>query len=97
MMKIELVMAWPRRHETVALDLPENATLGQALEAAGWCWIEGVDGYAIFGINAETSTLLHEGDRIELLRPLQIDPKDARRRRASNTSSKVTPPKTGGR
>jgi len=83
MMKIELVMAWPRRHEAVALDLPENATLGQALEAAGWARIEGVNGYAIFGINAEASTVLHEGDRIELLRPLQIDPKDARRRRAA--------------
>lgn len=82
-MKIELVMAWPRRHEAVLLDLPENATLGQALEAAGWSGIEGVDGYAIFGINAEASSLLHEGDRIELLRPLQIDPKDARRRRAA--------------
>jgi putative ubiquitin-RnfH superfamily antitoxin RatB of RatAB toxin-antitoxin module len=83
MMKIELVMAWPRRHEAVALDLPENATLEQALEAAGWARVEGVSGYAIFGINAEASTVLHEGDRIELLRPLQIDPKDARRRRAA--------------
>ena len=83
MMKIELVMAWPRRHQTVLLDMPENATLGQALEAADWAGIEGVNGYAIFGINADASTLLHEGDRIELLRPLQIDPKDARRRRAA--------------
>ena len=83
MMKIELVMAWPRQHEAVALDLPENATLEQALEEAGWAGVEGVNGYAIFGINAEASTLLHEGDRVELLRPLQIDPKDARRRRAA--------------
>lgn len=83
MMKVELVMAWPRRHQAVALDLPENATLERALEAAGWAEVEGVNGYAIFGINAEASTVLHEGDRIELLRPLQIDPKDARRRRAA--------------
>src|SRR5688500_441190 len=102
MMKVELVMAWPRRHETVSLDLPANVTLGQALTAAGWSRIAGVDGYAIFRINAEASTLLHEGDRVELLRPLQIDPKDARRRRASNTSSKIasskiTPPESGDR
>lgn len=88
MMKVELVMAWPRRHQAVSVELPENATLQLALEKAGWTQLENVDGYAIFGINAETSTLLREGDRIELLRPLQIDPKDARRRRASNTSSK---------
>ena len=83
MMKIELVMAWPRRHEAVSLQLPEDATLGQAVEKAGWAGVEGVSGYAIFGINAEASTVLHEGDRVELLRPLQIDPKEARRRRAA--------------
>lgn len=85
MMKVELVMAWPRRYQALSLDLPENATLQQALEkaGAGWAQVENVDGYAVFGINAEASTVLHEGDRIELLRPLQIDPKDARRRRAS--------------
>ena len=82
-MKVELVMAWPRRYEALSLDLPENSTLGRALAAAGWDRIEGVDGYAIFGINAEASTSLQEGDRVELLRPLQIDPKDARRRRAA--------------
>ena len=91
-MKVELVMAWPRRHRSLSLDLPESATLGQALQKAGWAQLEDVDGYAIFGVNAEASTVLREGDRIELLMPLQIDPKDARRRRASNTTSK-----TGGR
>jgi putative ubiquitin-RnfH superfamily antitoxin RatB of RatAB toxin-antitoxin module len=90
MMKVELIMAWPRRHQAVSLDLPENATLQQALERAGWAQVENVDGYAIFGVNAEASTVLREGDRIELLRPLQIDPKDARRRRASNTTLKTS-------
>jgi putative ubiquitin-RnfH superfamily antitoxin RatB of RatAB toxin-antitoxin module len=88
MMKVELVMAWPRRHQAVSVELSENATLQQALEKAGWAQLENVDGYAIFGVNTEASTVLREGDRIELLRPLQIDPKDARRRRASNISSK---------
>ena len=89
-MKVELIMAWPRRHQAVSLDLPENATLQQALEKAGWTQLESVDGYAIFGVKAEASTVLREGDRIELLRPLQIDPKDARRRRASNTTLKTS-------
>lgn len=87
MMKVELLMAWPRRHQSLWLDLPEGASLRQALEQAGWESLEGVDGYAIFGINASASTLLREGDRIELLRPLQIDPKDARRRRASKKTA----------
>ncbi|MET0656406.1 MAG: RnfH family protein [Pseudoxanthomonas sp.] len=84
-MRIELVIAWPRRYEAKSLDLPEHSTLDQALRVAGWERIKGVDGYAIFGVNADASTVLQEGDRIELLRPLQIDPKEARRRRASRT------------
>ena len=39
-------------------------------------------GIAIFGQLAEATTRLSEGDRVELLRPLQLDPKEARRRRA---------------
>lgn len=76
-------MAWPRRHEAVVLELPENATLAQAVEKAGLAGGADVTGYAIFGVNAEATTLLRDGDRVELLRALQIDPKDARRRRAS--------------
>ena len=82
-MKIEVVMAWPRRHEARVVELPEHATLAQALEKAGLDGSGEVTGYAIFGINAEAATTLRDGDRVELLRALQIDPKDARRRRAS--------------
>ncbi len=37
---------------------------------------------AIFGERVESSHVLVSGDRIEVLRPLLADPKDARRRRA---------------
>jgi putative ubiquitin-RnfH superfamily antitoxin RatB of RatAB toxin-antitoxin module len=33
-------------------------------------------------VNATAGTVLNEDDRVEVLRPLLIDPKDARRRRA---------------
>ena len=36
----------------------------------------------IFGRTVSASDTLHDGDRIELYRPLKIDPKEARRRRA---------------
>jgi len=85
MMKIEVVMAWPRRHEAVTLELPEDSTLGQAVEKSGLGGAGEVTGYAIFGVNAEAATPLRDGDRVELLRALRIDPKDARRRRASKT------------
>ena len=82
-MKIEVVMAWPRRHQTVVVDLPEHATLAQAVAKAGLAVGDEVIGYAIFGVNADATAPLLDGDRVELLRALQIDPKDARRRRAS--------------
>lgn len=81
-MKVEVLMAWPRRFESVSLELPMGATLADALAAAGWSDAEGISGYAIFGVNAALDTVLRDGDRVELLRPLLMDPKEARRRRA---------------
>lgn len=38
----------------------------------------------IFGKTVKDDTPLHDGDRIEIYRPLQADPKEARRRRVLN-------------
>ena len=73
---VDIVRAWPRRHEQIRLMLPEGATVADALTASGWS-LGDVSGIAIFGERVE-----RDGDRVELLRPLLIDPKDARRRRA---------------
>ena len=81
-MKVEVLMAWPRRFESMSLELPVGATLADALAAAGWSDAEGISGSAIFGVNAALDTVLRDGDRVELLRPLLMDPKEARRRRA---------------
>ncbi|MFT3762336.1 MAG: RnfH family protein [Pseudoxanthomonas sp.] len=81
-MKIEVVRAWPRRFESAALELADGATVADAVAAAGFADAEEVAGYAVFGVIAEAGTRLHEGDRVELLRPLLADPKEARRRRA---------------
>ena len=81
-MKVEVLMAWARRFESMSLELPVGASLADALAAAGWSDAEGISGYAIFGVNAALDTVLRDGDRVELLRPLLMDPKEARRRRA---------------
>ena len=81
-MRVEVIRAWPRHHESLLLDLPEGATVADALEASGFD-LAGIGGYAVFGERAELGDVLRDGDRVELLRPLQIDPKEARRRRAS--------------
>lgn len=81
MPRVEVLLAWPRRHRSVLLALAEGATVGEAVAASGLP-LAGVDGQAVHGERVAADRVLREGDRVELLRPLQADPKDARRRRA---------------
>ncbi|MCY7312582.1 MAG: RnfH family protein [Pseudoxanthomonas sp.] len=82
-MKIELIIAWPGKYQQMKLEMPAGSTVSDALHAAGWAGREDVSGYAVFGINAALGRVLEDGDRVELLRPLQLDPMQARRRRAA--------------
>lgn len=83
-MNVELIRAWPRRFERVVLELEEGACVADALRAAGWVDGPGSTDCAVFGVAVDEQTALHDGDRVELLRPLLVDPKDARRRRAAS-------------
>ena len=83
-MKVEVLRAWPRRYEAVGIDLPEGAVVRDAVEAAGWNDDADVAAYAIFGQRVQPDAALCAGDRVELLRPLQADPKDARRQRVED-------------
>ena len=76
------MLAWPRRFDSVLLDMPDDATVADAVRCSGLP-MSSVAAYAIHGVRAESTQALRDGDRIELLRPLQADPKDARRRRAA--------------
>ena len=76
------MLAWPRRLESVQLELPGGVTVAEAVRHSGVS-LEEVVAYAVHGVRAEPTQALRDGDRIELLRPLQADPKDARRRRAT--------------
>lgn len=81
-MKIELLRAWPRRFAQVQLELPEGARVIDALRAAGLDADSETAAVAVFGVAVDPDRALANGDRLELLRPLQADPKDARRSRA---------------
>lgn len=81
MIRVEVIRAWPRRHEAVKLELADASTVAHALDQSGF-GLEGITGFAIFGERVDSEHPLRDGDRLELLRPLQVDPKEARRRRA---------------
>lgn len=81
-MRVELIRAWPHRYDTVIVELPEAACIADALRIAGWDADAEITGYAVFGVISQPDTPLADGDRVELLRPLTLDPKEARRKRA---------------
>ncbi len=94
--RVEVIRAWPRRHQMITVMLPDGATVADALAASGLlAKVSTHDGSAcdtgmpeelidcaVFGERVDGGERLRDGDRLELLRPLQIDPKESRRRRA---------------
>lgn len=82
-MRIEVLAAWPDRHVSRVMELPAGTTASEATQASGL--LDGgypLAGMAIFGRRVGEDAVLRDGDRLELLRALVIDPKEARRRRA---------------
>ncbi len=85
--RIEVIYALPQRAWSMLLELADGAIAAEAVAQSGFATqIAGFDGatlgYAIFGKTITAATVLRDGDRLELLRPLLADPKQARRRRA---------------
>lgn len=84
-MNITLVYASsPRKVHELALQVPEDCSLGQALGLSGW--MERFPEVAslqtgIWNHKAGRETALREGDRVEVYRRLRVDPKVARRER----------------
>jgi len=91
-MRVTVAVALPGRQEVVALELGEGATVGEALRAAALAArFPGEDFAAldagVWGVRVSPETALKEGDRVELYRPLQADPKEMRRRRLKPRTS----------
>lgn len=81
---VEVVAAMPDRQELCRVRLPAGANAAAALELAGlqsrfpdipWPDCE----LAIWGRPVGANEVLRDGDRVEVLRPLELDPRDARR------------------
>ena len=81
-MRVQVVLAWPDRYQSCQLELPDGATVADAVEATGWEVAPQSPAVAVHGLLARPDQMLRDGDRVELLRPLLADPKENRRRRA---------------
>ena len=86
-MRIEVVYAQPNLQSLVVLELAPGATVRDAIVASGLLERQrAIDPATViaglFGTRVPLWRELAEGDRVEILRPLLVDPKEARRRRA---------------
>lgn len=85
-LRIEVVFcAQPGHSDRLSLQLPEGSTLQQAVDASGLRQRHSLADDAvqtgIWGRVQPLQTVLRDLDRVELYRPLQVDPKEARRLR----------------
>jgi len=86
-MRVEVVYALADEQHVVEVELAEGASARDALEASGLLRrCPEIDRQRLrlgrFGRRIPLETRLHDGDRIEILRPLARSPMEARRVRA---------------
>jgi len=92
-MQVEVVYAGAKTQHIAVVDLDQGATVADAIAAARAAGefaeldIAGLR-VGIFGKFADPATPLRDGDRVEIYRPLKVDPMQARRRRALNKGRK---------
>ncbi len=84
---IEVTFGTPGRQELLKLTVPGHTTVAEAIEHSGIAARFGEENFArmqagIWGRPVDRQHRLENGDRIELYRPLALDPREARRLRA---------------
>ena len=87
MIHVEVAYATNEEQFVLPVELSVGATVAEAIQASGLLAkvsdIEpGSARVGIFSRPASLDTVLQDGDRVEIYRPLLIDPKEARRQRA---------------
>jgi putative ubiquitin-RnfH superfamily antitoxin RatB of RatAB toxin-antitoxin module len=85
---IEVAYSLSDHQHRVHLEMVEGALVADALAAVSrvspFCDLDlDTRAFAVFGRRVTRNDELSHGDRIDILRPLLIDPKEARRRRAA--------------
>ena len=88
--EIEVAYAEPGCQVIVPLRVPAGTSAGEAVRLSGLmdrfpAIDPGRDSLGVFGVRVPPTAPLVEGDRVEIYRPLEMDPKEARRLRAART------------
>ena len=88
---VEVVLARPERQTLRRVLLPAGSTVRDALAASGLAGEFRAESgrVGIYGRAVAAATVLRDGDRVEIYRPLRADPKDLRRERAAKKRAKA--------
>jgi hypothetical protein len=91
-MKIVIVYALQQRQVSLTVDLPDGATIKDAIERSGilekYREIDlKTQKVGVYGKISKLDAVLTDGDRIEIYRPITADPKTVRRKNKSDDSS----------
>ncbi|WJW76450.1 RnfH family protein [Thiohalobacter sp. IOR34] len=86
--EVEVAYARPDKQRIIRLQVPAGTTLEQAVELSAirkeFPEIDlAKQAVGIFGKLKKPDTVLREGDRVEIYRPLIADPKEVRKQRAA--------------
>ena len=101
-LRVEVVFALPDRQVLVAVELDPGGTVAQAIEKSSIS--DAFPDYdlsacqvGIWGQVVKRDHVLRDGDRVEIYRPLAIDPQKARRQLAAEGKSMGHAPDKPGR
>ena len=91
-MRVELAYADRSLEVLIGLDVPGGCTVRECVERSGLYRLnpalrQSRTAFAVFGRHVEPDAPVSEGDRIEVLLPLEIDPREARRARAARRAA----------
>ena len=90
-LRVEVVYAKPARQALLEIELPAGATVAEAIDASGIARFPRDDlasaETGIWGRIVDRKAVLRDGDRVEIYRPLERDPREARRERARSTGA----------
>jgi putative ubiquitin-RnfH superfamily antitoxin RatB of RatAB toxin-antitoxin module len=99
-MRIHVAYVAPDTELLVALDLADGATVDDAIRESGVPERAGIipdaGSLAVFGRRVTGATILRDGDRVEITRPLLCDPKAVRRDRAGRKAAHAAVDRTQG-
>ena len=88
---VEVVYALPQKQYLQRVTLEEGSTIEQAIQASGLLALrDDIDlsknKGGIYSRPAKLQDIVHDGDRVEIYRPLIADPKELRRQRAEKSA-----------